>query len=271
MKTLIISPMKDEGPYLLEWLAHHRALGFSDFLIYTNDCTDGTDHMLDRLADRGLVTHKRAKQLKRGPQKSAFLDAFKSDDYASVDWVYVTDADEFLCVNTGNGQLSDLIAAYEVADVIPVTWRHFSTSGDVALNLGSVCDRYLDAEPVKAAEKSKGRFVKSLFKPSDAVMGLGVHAPKIATSKKNNTSWGSAEWLEDANADPTRPKSNFGYDIAQVNHYPLKSVDTYLMKRRRGRANHFNDTLGTEYWDRWNLGGEKDLSLIHISEPTRPY
>ena len=269
MKTLVISSMKDEGPYLLEWLAHHRALGFSDFLIYTNDCTDGTDHMLDRLAERGFVTHKKAKQLKRGPQKSAFKDAFGSEEYASADWVYVTDADEFLCINAGDGQLSDLFAAYEVADVIPVTWRHFSTSGDVAFTQGFVSERYLDAEPAKASDTSKGRFVKSLFKPSDAIEGLALHAPKISKSKENNTSWGSAEWLADPEADPTRPKSDFGYDIAQVNHYPLKSVDAYLMKRRRGRANHFNETLGTQYWDRWNLGGEKDTSINKVAKRRR--
>ncbi len=265
MKTLVISSMKDEGPYLLEWIAHHRAIGFSDFLIYTNDCTDGTDHMLDRLSELGIVTHRRAKQLKRGPQKSAFKEAFETEEYASADWVYVTDADEFLCINAGRGQVRDLIAAYDVADVIPVTWRHFSTSGDVAFNSESVCDRHIDAEPAKATD-TKGRFVKSLFKPSKAIEGLGVHTPKIVKDKENNTSWGSAEWLEDPNATPSRPKSNFGYDIAQVNHYPLKSVDAYLMKRRRGRANHFNETLGTEYWDRWNLGGEKDTSIHKIAK-----
>lgn len=265
MKTLVISSMKDEGPFLLEWIAHHRAIGFSNFLIYTNDCSDGTDHMLDRLDERGIVTHKRTKTLKRGPQKSAFKDAIGTKDYAAADWVYVTDADEFLCVKTGSGQIKDLIATYDVADVIPVTWRHFSTSGNVALVQSSVCDGYFDAEPAEATD-TKGRFVKSLFKPSKSIEGLGLHSPKIVKGKENNISWGSPEWLEDADANPTRPKSNFGYDIAQVNHYPLKSVDAYLMKRRRGRANHFNEMLGTDYWDRWNLGGEKDVSINKIAK-----
>ena len=45
----IITTMKNEGPFILEWLAYHRAIGVDDFLIYTNDCTDGTDTMLDLL------------------------------------------------------------------------------------------------------------------------------------------------------------------------------------------------------------------------------
>lgn len=50
--TCIVSTMKNEGPFILEWIAHHRAIGVDDFLIYTNDCTDGTDRLLDALARR---------------------------------------------------------------------------------------------------------------------------------------------------------------------------------------------------------------------------
>jgi hypothetical protein len=44
--------MKNEGPFILEWLAWHRAIGVQDFLIYTNDCTDGTDTFLMLLQTR---------------------------------------------------------------------------------------------------------------------------------------------------------------------------------------------------------------------------
>ena len=78
-KYLVISTMKDEGPYILEWLAYHRAIGFTDFLIYTNDCSDGTDLLLDRLQHNGIVTHVRNKVLKRGPHKSALKYAQAHD------------------------------------------------------------------------------------------------------------------------------------------------------------------------------------------------
>ncbi|MFN4129742.1 MAG: glycosyltransferase family 2 protein, partial [Paracoccaceae bacterium] len=48
-RTAIVTTMKNEGPFILEWIAYHRAIGVDDFLIYTNDCTDGTDTMLDLL------------------------------------------------------------------------------------------------------------------------------------------------------------------------------------------------------------------------------
>ena len=42
----IVTMAKDEG-HVLEWVAHHHVLGFTDILAYTNDCTDGTDEMFD--------------------------------------------------------------------------------------------------------------------------------------------------------------------------------------------------------------------------------
>lgn len=38
MRTLAILTQRNEGAFLLEWLAHHRAIGFTDFLVFSNDC-----------------------------------------------------------------------------------------------------------------------------------------------------------------------------------------------------------------------------------------
>lgn len=39
---LMITSMRDEAPFIPEWIAYHRLIGFTDFLIYSNDCADGT-------------------------------------------------------------------------------------------------------------------------------------------------------------------------------------------------------------------------------------
>ena len=49
MKTCITLTMKDEGPTVVEWVAHHLAVGFTEVMVYTNDCSDGTDTLLKRL------------------------------------------------------------------------------------------------------------------------------------------------------------------------------------------------------------------------------
>ena len=42
-KALLLAVMRNEGPYVIEWLAHHFALGIDDVLVFTNFCTDNTD------------------------------------------------------------------------------------------------------------------------------------------------------------------------------------------------------------------------------------
>ena len=51
LRHVLLSSMKDEGPFVLEFVAHHRVLGFDAIHIASNDCTDGTDLLLDVLAE----------------------------------------------------------------------------------------------------------------------------------------------------------------------------------------------------------------------------
>lgn len=39
-QSMIVTMMKNEGPYIVEWVAHHLAVGFDRFLVFTNDCDD---------------------------------------------------------------------------------------------------------------------------------------------------------------------------------------------------------------------------------------
>ena len=79
MRTLAVLTVRNEAAFLLEWLAHHRAVGFTDFLVFSNDCEDGTDKMLDRLEEMGLLTHVRndGPYEKQGIQFTALKTASK--------------------------------------------------------------------------------------------------------------------------------------------------------------------------------------------------
>ena len=257
-RILFVSTVKNEGPYLLEWLAYHRAIGFTDFLIYSNDCEDGSDLLLERLAQAGLIIHERNDVLRRGPHKSALKYALAHPAYAEADWVFVGDADEFVNVGIGGGLVTDLIATDPNADAFPITWRMFSNNGRTEVTDGMLSE-LTDAEPVEPEDGRPGRFVKTLFRRRDDVERLGIHGPVYTEGAQVAY---SAPWLREApDGDPQRPTRAFGYDVAQVNHYAVRTVDAYLLKRDRGRANHVNETLGMDYWTRWCLGGVKDRSI----------
>ncbi|QMU57322.1 MAG: hypothetical protein GKR98_03325 [Boseongicola sp.] len=269
-KKLIITSMKNEGPFILEWTAFHRAIGFNQFLVFTNDCSDGTDAILDRLEQLGVVKHERNRVLRRGPQKSALKHARSHPLVLSADWIFVSDVDEFLNIKVGDGRVDDLLDAVPDADVIPITWRLFSNDGLVDFDEGLVIEMSHDAERDLDQGGHIRRFAKSLFKPSEFVERFGTHGPIYSEAQLADIKWLSPTGRRIS--DPkvmTRPEVDFGYDVAQVNHYATRSVDAYLVKKDRGRVNHFRQVMGFDYWQKMNLGGQSDQSILRSVGQTR--
>ena len=93
-RFLAVLTVKNEGAFLIDWLAHHRAVGFTDILVLSNDCTDGTDAMLDRMQAMGWLTHIRNDgPHPKGPQWSALKLAGKHPLRKVADWLLVLDID----------------------------------------------------------------------------------------------------------------------------------------------------------------------------------
>jgi len=54
---VIVACMRDEALFVVEWVAHHLALGFDRIIVFTNDCSDGTDALLKAMAAALPVEH----------------------------------------------------------------------------------------------------------------------------------------------------------------------------------------------------------------------
>ena len=59
MKISAVTTQKNEGAFLLEWIAYYKIIGFTDIVILSNDCEDGSDEMLDHLSKSGEIIHLR--------------------------------------------------------------------------------------------------------------------------------------------------------------------------------------------------------------------
>ena len=51
----LVAPVKEEEPYLLEWIAYHRALGIEYFMLGDNGGADRTSELLQALDAAGLI------------------------------------------------------------------------------------------------------------------------------------------------------------------------------------------------------------------------
>lgn len=256
--------MKNEAPYILEWVAHHLTIGFDHIVVLSNDCTDTTNQILMRLDELGYITFAPNKAGKGGVHRSAIRRARRLDVVKNADWLYVTDADEFLNIHAGDHTVDALIAASggDDVDVIMVPWRIFSYNRRVILRDTPVTVQFTDAEPSYEDGGAGRRFVKSLFRNSDKFDRIGLHNPHSRQGRETDAVWALPGGLQRSNLQAgNHAQPPFGQQIAQINHYALRSAQAYLLKRYRGRANHQTHVLDTAYWDRWNRGGCTDDTI----------
>lgn len=275
---MAVSMMKDEGPYLLEWVAHHLAVGFTDILVYTNDCSDGTDDMLVRLEHLGLAHHRRnviAKGIK--PQPSAIRAAQVEPLVQGADWVMVFDADEFLCLKFGDGTLDPLLDAVTAqgANGLVVTWRIFGSGGVVDWARAPVTEQYLMAAP---PDWNKGWGVKTLFRFDHTSWRLGIHRPKLKNRVLETEFPASVKWLNGSGREMEdyfkfrgwrSIQRTVGYDWAQMNHYAIKSIDAYAIRKARGNVNNKADKYNDDYWALQDRNEVRDDTMLRYSARRR--
>lgn len=270
MRALAITSVKNEAAFLLEWLAHHRACGFTDFLVFSNDCEDGTDLMLDRLAELGWLTHVRNPgPHDKGPQWEALRQADRHPLRRAADWIMVFDVDEFVNIHVGDRSLAALLAALPEATAIPLTWRMFGNAGQVAYADRPVTETFTRAAPTVLHWPWRAAMVKTLFRNDGSYAKLGVHRPRTPDRDR----LAQARWFDGSGralgADflTTRLFSDFGQDnyaLAQLNHYALGAMESYVVKCDRGRANREAPAFDMGYWLDRNFCDVEDRSILAL-------
>ncbi|MEO9518259.1 MAG: glycosyltransferase family 2 protein [Paracoccaceae bacterium] len=266
MRALIVTCMRNEAPFLLEWIAYHKLIGFTDFLVYSNDCEDGTDLMLDRLAENGVLTHERNRAGgKKSVQWRALSRACHHPLTAKADWIYGSDVDEFLCIHAGAGHLDDLFAACPEAPGFAIPWRMFGNGGVVKFEDTPITEQFTRAAPDALLWPWRAVQFKSLYRNDGRYNRLGVHRPKLKEGESHGV------WV-DGNGQPLAetpgtvvPTPLPRYALAQINHYALGSMEGFLVKVARGKPNHSNDAIDLAYWSDRNFCDVEDSTILRHS------
>ncbi len=267
-KFAVVTPMKNEAPYILEWVAHYKVLGVDYIVVCTNDCTDTTVPILERLQEHGVVFHHNTIKRGGGIQRSALRQGMRvNKEVANCHWKFFCDVDEFLNIHIGEGTVQEMVLATgEDSDVICIPWRNFTTNGVIDFEDRPVTDQFRMAElgvnPVTG--RPSGKYVKSLF-TKKRVSRIGVHLPRIKEEERAKAKImlpGGAPYMINGVKNVVTPI----YDVAQVNHYALRSLDAFLVKRVRGRVNHTGQLVGKSYFDRFEVPAERDDSIDRYRE-----
>ena len=270
MRVLALSSLRDEGLNILHWIAHHRAAGVTDWLLFTNDCADGTDTLLDLLQNAGIVTHVRnAVPEGRTPQWAALRQARDQPSYARADWAMVIDCDEYVNLRPSVATIPDLIGRAD-ADAIVLPWRLFGHNGHARRPDTPPTEAYTRAISTDALYPALSRFFKTLYR-RDAFRAPGVHRPK--PMKDSAPKWvdGSGHPLDDSFAQGGQIMlwgQALATDLVQLNHYSVRSAEDFIAKVARGLPNHTDKPVDLTYWVERNFNTVADDTVAPMAPAT---
>ena len=239
--------VKDEGPFLREWLLYHSMIGVEHFFLYDNGSSPPVSESLGELAAMGHVTilgtPNRAMQL---PVYNHCLTEFGS----RFAWIAFIDVDEFICPAEAS-DLRPLLAEYEPYGGLALSWRVFSSNGHDTRPDGLVIENYT------AWVDEKNVQIKSIVRPEKTAGCRNAHA----------FGYLNGAFCVNESHEPLPPGGAFwlpSHERVWLNHYYYKSREDFAVKLSRGR-----NSVHQEKQPWWNMGlFDKHLALPQYPDMT---
>lgn len=222
--------IKNEAPYIGEWIKYHKLLGIENFYIFNNDSTDALDNVLHPFLAEGNV------HLYNLSGKVRQLDAYNIGlklARKSGNYLLVLDADEFLFLRDESDNITELVNHFfknnKLAGGIVFNWCIFGSSHFVKKQSGLVTQIYTHRSNF---DFENNKNVKSLVDPERTVAFTNPH---FATYYRNYQAFNlQGKAVEGPYSNPIdNPR-------VRINHYFTKSKEEFLAKRSRGMA----DSIG---------------------------
>lgn len=246
--SVLVAVAKDEGPYLWEWVAHHKAIGFDEIILFQNDSTDGTDEILSLLQEHGIIQYLYNSAPAGKHQARAYKRSARQPAFMKADWVMALDLDEFLTIKTGQGHLKDFWKVFGDQDCVFVNWKLFGSNGATSLSNELVTQRFQLSEHDHWIARSPQAY-KSIYRRE--IFGRpGIHKPPTLdigdpSLKLTNGSAQARDAFKMRNFQCTDTDLRIH---AQVNHYIVKDAQSFVLKNIRGSAHQAQRDIGQHYW-----------------------
>jgi Glycosyl transferase family 2 len=267
-RLAVAAIFKNEGPYILEWVAFHRAVGIDRFFIADNGSDDGSTELLAALDLAGLVTHIPFPGTPgRPPQLPAYAEILRRHGQ-DADWIAFIDADEFLLpaapLDSVRPVLAGLAARPEVG-AVAVNWSVYGSAGEQDAREGLVIERF----PARARHDTLvNHHYKTILRPEAFA---DVHeTPHLF---RLYGGFGAVH----ADGSPVEPYDGCQHGLSKaiswaplrLNHYVVKSREEFFLRKRlRGRATQ-NAQRDAGFFAAHDRNEERDPMPSWLIEATR--
>jgi hypothetical protein len=217
----VVVILRDEAPYLDEWLAYHHALGVDHFFIYDNGSTDELHEVIEPWVNHGLVT------LVHWPLPGGQIDAYSHAlrFYGpSSEWLAFFDVDEFV-VPLVDDDIPSVLARFPDAADVRIPRVDFGFSGHREPPEQLSIEAYTEVADVFGRDPSKPPRVKTVVQPK-SISAVGIHTATVADDLRG----------PDGETVPGRTVGKACWEYVQLNHYYTRSFEEFEAKRFRGSA-----------------------------------
>lgn len=219
---------------LLEWIAYHRVVGVSGFIIADNGSNDGSRAFLDGLERLGIATVLDFPNVEgQKPQLPAYERILRSCS-TDIDLLAFIDADEFLVPLDPEKSLSSSLDEWfsdPSVSAVALNWANFGSNGELFAEEGLVTERFTQRAP---QQFNANKNFKSIVRPNNASFFNNPHHAELRYGR----------YVDSLGNDlVSHPKHGNGvseevvWNGVRVNHYVVKSLEEFLLgKHLRGSA-----------------------------------
>jgi len=207
--------MKDEGPYLKEWLDFHILVGIKKFFLYDNESSDNTKKILKPYIKKGIVEYNYIPGAQQ--QYAAYVDILNKHSF-DTKYIAFIDLDEFLVPVKHKTVPAFLKTLPKNFTCVVVSWVMYGSSGHVKKPKGLVIENYKYHQP-----KPSG--CKSIVNPR-LITRLKLHISDVAgfvIDEKGR----KLGYINQTNNPPSANK-------LRCNHYFTKSYQEFQKRLARG-------------------------------------
>ena len=223
----VVTIMKNEAPYVKEWIDYHMLVGVHKFYIYDNESEDNLKEVLQPYIDKGVVEYTffpgKVQQL---PAYNDCLQKHRDD----VEWLAVIDADEFI-VPVKTKTIHKVLQDYKKYPGLGVSWVLYDSNRHMKKPKGGVLENYTRCN--RNYRERKHMQIKSIVQPQKV---LNFPNPHYAIYKDDDYAVNEnfMQIKGEGNEKAFTEKSSV--QKIRINHYWSKSYEETLAKVERGNA-----------------------------------
>ena len=212
----VLTPVRDEDPYLVEFINYSLLPGVDHFYFYDNDSKIPVADVVREYRDKCTVMRAPGDAV----QARAYEHFCKHLKHETR-WVAVFDIDEFVLPHK-HASFREFVSDYDYCDGIGINWVMFGDGHHKTIPEGGVVANYL------YRQAAQHPCIKSVVKSRKLV---GFDNPHLATLRD-----GSLYIDAHVNRIASAYNENFTTDVIQLNHYFTKSEAEWKRKLLRKRA-----------------------------------